>query len=185
MSSSLKKLWNDYGVGGVLIAIIVLYGLYMLYNNLNSKGYYGPEMMSEDRKKAYNNSPPSGPQPAQETGNEVFSSVGGSSQSSGMGLPPSCSPNGSNQNPADLLPKDTNSQWAQLNPAGKGDLANINLLKAGYHIGIDTVGQTLRNANLQIRSEPPNPQVNVGPWNLSTIESDFMRPSLEIGQGGQ
>ena len=185
MSSSLKKLWNDYGVVGVLIAIIVLYGLYMLYNNLTSKGAYGPEMMSEDRKKAYNNSPPSGPQPAQETGNEVFSSVGGSSQSSGMGLPPSCSPNSSSQNPADLLPKDTNSQWAQLNPAGKGDLANINLLKAGYHIGIDTVGQTLRNANLQIRSEPPNPQVNVGPWNLSTIESDFLRPPLEIGQGGQ
>ena len=185
MSGSLKKLWNDYGVGGVLIAIIVLYGLYMLYNNLMSKGSVGGEMMSQDRKKAYNNSSsPSGPQPAQESGNEVYSSVGAPS-ASGMGLPASCSPNGSNQNPADLLPKDSNSQWAQLNPAGKGDLANINLLKAGYHIGIDTVGQTLRNANLQIRSEPPNPQVNVGPWNLSTIEPDFMRPPLELGQGGQ
>jgi len=185
MSSSLKKLWNDYGVIGVLIAIIVLYGLYMLYHNLISKGSYGSEMMSQDRKKAYNNSPsPSGPQPAKESGNEVYSSVGESS-ANGMGLPPSCSPDGSSQNPADLLPKDTNSQWAQLNPAGKGDLANINLLKAGYHIGIDTVGQTLRNANQQIRSEPPNPQVNVGPWNLSTIEPDFMRPPLELGQGGQ
>jgi hypothetical protein len=184
MSVSLKKLWNDYGVGGVLIAIIVLYGLYMLYNNLMSKGYSGNEMMSQDRKKAYNNvSSPSGPQPAQESGNEVFSSVGGSSQG-GMGLPSSGN-NASNQNPADLLPKDSNSQWAQLNPAGKGDLANINLLKAGYHIGIDTVGQTLRNANLQIRSEPPNPQVNVGPWNLSTIEPDFLRPPLELGQGVQ
>ena len=185
MSVSLKKLWNDYGVGGVLIAIIVLYGLYMLYKNLMSKGSYGSEMMSQDRKKAYSNgSSNSTPQPAQETGNEVYSSVGGSSQPSGMGLPPSCNTSGS-QNPADLLPKDTNSQWAQLNPAGKGDLANINLLKAGYHIGIDTVGQTLRNANLQIRSEPPNPQVNVGPWNLSTIEPDFMRPPLQLGQGGQ
>lgn len=185
MSGSLKKLWNDYGVGGVLVALIVLYGLYMLYNNLNSKGYYGPEMMSEDRKKAYNNSGgSSGPQPAQESGNEVFSSVGGSS-ANGMGLPPSCSSNNSNQNPADLLPKDTNSQWAQLNPAGKGDLANVNLLKAGYHIGIDTVGQTLRNANLQIRSEPPNPQINVGPWQQSTIEPDFLRVPMELGQGGQ
>jgi hypothetical protein len=184
MSVSLKKLWNDYGVGGVLIAIIVLYGLYMLYNNLMSKGSAGSEMMSQGRNKAYNNSAPSGPQPAQESGNEVYSSVGAPS-ASGMGLPPSCSPNSSNQNPADLLPKDTNSQWAQLNPAGKGDLANINLLKAGYHIGIDTVGQTLRNANLQIRSEPPNPQVSVGPWNLSTITPDFMRPPLELGQGGQ
>ena len=98
-------------------------------------------------------------------------------------MPSSC--NASSQNPADLLPKDNNSQWAQLNPAGKGDLANINLLKAGYHIGIDTVGQTLRNANLQIRSEPPNPQINVGPWNLSSIEPDVMRVPLQLGQGGQ
>ena len=184
MSVSLKKLWNDYGVGGLLITVIVLYGLYMLYNNLMSKGSYGSEMMTDKRPKAYNNSAPSGPQPAQESGNEVYSSVNGSSQPAGMGLPSSCT-NPSSQNPADLLPKDNNSQWAQLNPAGKGDLANINLLKAGYHIGIDTVGQTLRNANLQIRSEPPNPQVNVGPWNTSTIEPDFMRPPLELGQGGQ
>jgi hypothetical protein len=186
MSSSLKKLWNDYGVGGVLIAIIVIYGLYMLYKNLMSKGSYGSEMMSQERKKAYSNgsSTTGNPQPAQESGNEVYSSVGGSSQPSGMGLPSSCT-KGTSQSPADLLPKDTNSQWAQLNPAGKGDLANINLLKAGYHIGIDTVGQTLRNSNLQIRSEPPNPQINVGPWNLSTIEPDFMRPPLQLGQGGQ
>jgi len=187
MGVSLKKLWNDYGIGGILMAIIVLYGLYMLYNNLMSKGSYGNEMMSQDRKKAYNNSSssPSGPQPAQESGNEVYSSVGGSSQPPGMGLPASCSSGNAPQNPGDLLPKDNNSQWAQLNPAGKGDLANINLLKAGYHIGIDTVGQTLRNANLQIRSEPPNPQVSVGIWNNSTITPDVMRVPLELGQGGQ
>jgi hypothetical protein len=83
------------------------------------------------------------------------------------------------------LPKDSNSQWAQLNPSGKGELANVNLLKAGYHIGIDTIGQTLRNANLQIRSEPPNPQLYVGPWNTSTIEPDFMRPPFSIGSGPQ
>jgi len=88
-------------------------------------------------------------------------------------------------NPADLLPKGGNNDWASLNPTGKGDLANVNLLKAGYHIGIDTIGQTLRNANLQIRSETPNPQISVGPWNQSTITPDFMRPSLELGQGSQ
>ena len=99
-------------------------------------------------------------------------------------IPSSCSqPN--IQNPAELLPRDSNSQWAQLNPSGKGELANVNLLKAGYHIGLDTIGQSLRNANLQIRSEPPNPQLNVGPWNTSTIEPDFMRPPLEIGSGPQ
>ena len=62
---------------------------------------------------------------------------------------------------------------------------NVNLLKAGYHIGIDTVGSSLRNANLQVRSEPPNPQISVGPWNNSTIEGDPFRRPLEIGCGSQ
>jgi hypothetical protein len=177
MSVSLKKLWNEYGVGGILFAIVIIYGLHLLYKNLMSKGFAGNELMSQERKQAYNNTP-SGPQPAQESGNEVYSTVSGSMQPVGTGISTMAS-----QNPSELLPKDTNSQWAQLNPAGKGDLANINLLKAGYHIGIDTVGQTLRNANLQIRSEPPNPQGNVGPWNQSTIEPDTFRPPLEIGQG--
>lgn len=116
-----------------------------------------------------------GVKPSESGNNEVFASVSGI-QTSTQGIPSSCNkPN--IQNPADLLPKDSNNGWAQLNPSGKGDLANVNLLKAGYHIGIDTIGQTLRNANLQIRSEPPNPQLNVGPWNLSTIEPDFMRSS--------
>jgi hypothetical protein len=124
-----------------------------------------------------------GVKPSDPNGNEVFSSATGI-QTSMPGVPTSCSqPN--IQNPAELLPKDSNSQWAQLNPSGKGELANVNLLKAGYHIGIDTIGQTLRNANLQIRSEPPNPQLSVGPWNQSTIEPDFMRVPLELGSGPQ
>jgi len=89
------------------------------------------------------------------------------------------------QDPASLLPKDANSEWARLNPHGAGKLENINLLKSGYHIGIDTVGSSLRNANLQVRSEPPNPQVNVGPWQHSSIEPDLMRRPLEIDCGPQ
>ena len=87
-------------------------------------------------------------------------------------------------NPVDLLPKDVNSQWAQLNPAGSADFKNVNLLKAGHLIGIDTVGSTLRNANLQERSEPPNPTAAVSPWLNSTIEPDLMRLPLEIGTRG-
>ncbi len=81
-------------------------------------------------------------------------------------------------NPGDLLPKDENSEWANLNP-GVGNLTNVNLLKAGYHTGIDTVGQSLRNANLQLRSEPANPQLNVGPWNQTTINPDTHRKPLD------
>jgi hypothetical protein len=89
------------------------------------------------------------------------------------------------QDPASLLPKDENSEWARLNPSGNGSLENVNLLKSGYHIGIDTIGNTLRNANLQVRSEPANPQTNVGPWNNTTIQPDMMRVPLELGCGPQ
>jgi hypothetical protein len=59
----------------------------------------------------------------------------------------------------------------------------MNFLTAGYHIGINTVGQTLRNANRQLRSEPLNPQVPVSPWLQTTIEPDTNRRPLEIGGG--
>lgn len=183
MSLSLKKLWNEYGIGGALLLVVVLYGLYSVFSHLGSKGSYGSESMGQGRPSAYGGGSGGGGgvAPAMESSNEGPASVHGGNNM--MNLPSSC--NAGTQNPSDLLPRDTNSQWAQLNPVGKGALADVNLLKAGYHIGIDTVGQTLRNANLQIRSEPPNPQVNTGPWNMSTIESDFMRPALEIGQGTQ
>ena len=188
MNFSLKKLWNDYGVGTIVILLIIAYGATILAKYLSGKGSYGSENMDYNMNPVYKNTAPSNPsggvRPSEPLGqNEVFASANGA-QSTQPGLPTSCStPN--IQNPAELLPKDTNSQWAQLNPSGKGELSNVNLLRAGYHIGIDTIGQSLRNSNLQIRSEPPNPQVYVGPWNLSTIEPDFMRPPLEIGAGHQ
>ena len=74
--------------------------------------------------------------------------------------------------PVDLLPKDTNSEWGKLNPQGNGNLENVNLLQAGSLTGINTVGTSLRNANLQIRAEPPNPKMEVGPWQNSTITRD-------------
>ena len=81
----------------------------------------------------------------------------------------------------DLLPKDAaNSKWAQVNPAGQGELKNQNFITAGYHVGINTVGTTLRNANRQLRSDPPNPQVKVSPWNQTTILPDLNRRPLEI-----
>jgi hypothetical protein len=85
--------------------------------------------------------------------------------------------------PKDLLPSDENSQWAALNPstANKGDMVLPDLLKAGQHIGVDTVGQSLRNANLQLRSDPVITKSDSGPWNQSTIEGDFNRVPLELG----
>ena len=186
MTVSLKKLWNDYGIGAILVLLIVAYGVSLFAKYLSSKGMSGYESNNTMPKqyKNTNGQMSAGVQPSEPLGqNEVFASANGT-QTSMPGIPSSCS-TPSIQNPAELLPKDSNSQWAQLNPSGKGELANVNLLKAGYHIGIDTIGQTLRNANLQIRSEPPNPQLYVGPWNTSTIEPDFMRPPFSIGSGPQ
>lgn len=180
--------WDKFGpVGSILILSVVLYVVYLIYNYVSNKSSYGSEHMSSDMKKAYSNQPSNGggPVPSNPSGqNEVFSSVNGV-QSSIVPAGGQCSsPNVTN--PSDLLPiSSPNSQWSELNPSGKGELSNINFLKAGYHIGIDTIGQSLRNANLQLRSEPPNPQLSVGPWNQSTITPDFIRPPLEIGDGPQ
>jgi hypothetical protein len=193
MSISFKKIWNDYGIGAIICLLIVAYVISLFANYLNSKGMSGYESNQSmqgqyrnpnqlDLSLAEGNSMTGNVRPSEPMGqNEVFASAKGV-QTTSPGLPSTCSQTNI-QNPAELLPKDTNSQWGQLNPSGKGELANVNLLKAGYHIGIDTIGQTLRNANLQIRSEPPNPQLYVGPWNQSTITPDFLRPPLELGQG--
>lgn len=84
-------------------------------------------------------------------------------------------------NPQELLPNDPNSKWAQVNPMGQGDIAGKNYLSAGALIGVNTIGQSMRNANYQLRSDPPNPQVKVSIWNQSTIEPDINRRALEIG----
>jgi hypothetical protein len=82
--------------------------------------------------------------------------------------------------PGDLLPSD--NQWSSLNPVMQNNPQLPDLLQAGYHIGLDTIGQTMKNANLQLRSDPIIPKKEVGPWNMSTIEPDLMRVPLEVGK---
>ena len=94
---------------------------------------------------------------------------------------PSCLPKDQLM-PQELLPQDSPAnQWSLANPQGSGTLKDKNFLQAGYHVGINTVGQTLRNANLQLRSDPPNPQVQVSPWQQTTINPDTNRKPFEIG----
>jgi hypothetical protein len=82
----------------------------------------------------------------------------------------------------DLLPReDSNNVWNDSNPAGQGHLSNKNFLESGHHYGLNTVGQSLKNPNLQLRSDPLIPMKSVGPWMQSTIEADTNRRQLEIG----
>lgn len=82
--------------------------------------------------------------------------------------------------PSELLPKDNNTVWSEQNPMGPGSLKGKNFLSAGALLGVNTVGQSLRNASWQLRSEPPNPQVPVSIFNQSTIQPDVNRRPLEI-----
>lgn len=123
----------------------------------------------------------SSPSPNNLGQNGEFSRADGLKTSTyGMSTPPKLL-----DDPALLLPNDTNKEWANLNPQGNGNLKNANLLSTTFLVGADTVGSTKKNMNLQIRSEPIIPQnaINTGPWQHSTIDPDLMRKPLEIGQG--
>ena len=111
----------------------------------------------------------------------VQASVNGSTSTvSAKALPQECFPKDTLL-PSELLPADANSKWAQVNPAGQGEVGGQNFLNAGFHVGVNTVGQSLRNANRQLRSDPPNPTTKVSPWMQTTIEPDVNRRPLEIG----
>ena len=111
--------------------------------------------------------------------NEQFASV------SGIKTPTrSCYPQNTLK-PDDLLPQDKKNNVNNFNkeyPVSEGILKGVNFLEAGYQVGVNTVGQSLRNSNQQLRSEPPNPQVNVSPWQNTTIGPDLARRPLEAGE---
>lgn len=185
---------SDSMMNGLLMVGALLLVLFMVNRHGKSKTSKLESMSGSGRaaarKQMYKDASggdASNVKPAEESGNEQYATVkgmGSQQAGNGRGLPPSCSGQPA-ASPSELLPNDANSEWAKLNPSGSGDLQDVNLLSAGSLIGIDTVGNTLRNANLQVRSEPANPQMNVGPWHNTTIAPDTMRVPLEIGQGSQ
>lgn len=91
---------------------------------------------------------------------------------------------GANQLTAnDLLPKyDDANDFAKQNPVSKL-LQEQNFLQAGYHMGINTVIQSNKIPYLDIRSCPPIPKADVGPFNNSSYEQPVgaNRRFLEIG----
>ena len=95
-------------------------------------------------------------------------------------MPSSCN-RATVNNPKDLLPQDKNTEFSRLNP----QVLEVSLMSLFYSLVITLVltplELLLRNANLQLRSEPANPKLETGPWNQSTITGDTMRRPLELG----
>ena len=133
-------------------------------------------MSSRRTQEMYNTESQSSVQPSQPLGqNETYASADGVATST-QGLPPSCS-RAPVADPAELLPKDTNSQWAQLNPTGSGDLQEVNLLRSGYHMGIDTVlFHLLKYSNIPVVNLIPTTRTD-----LAMLSEDYRNlPELPV-----
>lgn len=172
----------------IILAVIVLAGVLFNYNrtkgllseNLNENELMNTASKEEpavDTKPSVPNqaAPSAGPKPMLQDDTSYLNVKGLSS-----GKPNNVCNNKPMMDPKELLPKDGNNEWSNIMP--NNDLKDVHMINAGHHVGINTVGSSLRNANLQIRSEPVIPQANnVGPWNNTTIEPDNLRRPLEIG----
>ena len=171
LNGSNKKMFNVLLGLGIVVVIVILFNYNNNKGNIMDNMYdQGLEGSSLSMDSSSNTVSPS------TTDQSNFLPVTGLNTSNGSS---SCN-NQQVVSPADLLPKDGNSEWSNINPAN-ADLKNLNLLSAGQLIGINTVGSSLRNPNMQERSEPVIPKANIGPWNNSTIEADTLRRPLEIG----
>jgi hypothetical protein len=83
--------------------------------------------------------------------------------------------NVTNYNAKDFLPKEINSEWFDTDfSQAKHTLNDDKLINTErYVIGINTVGESLKNASYDIRGTVPNPKFTVSPWNNSTYEPDY------------
>lgn len=71
--------------------------------------------------------------------------------------------------PADLLPKNVEKNW--LKDSKVHSLAMPSLAAPDFRTGRDTIGQSLKIPNLQIRPDPPITRVeNTGPFNQSIVD---------------
>ena len=88
--------------------------------------------------------------------------------------------NVSNYNSKDYLPKEINDQWFDTDfSQAKINVNDDQLIVTDkYIIGVNTVGQSLKNASYDIRGTVANPKFTISPWNNSTYEPDYNLKSL-------
>ena len=177
----------------IVLVIVVLVGVLYRYNGQkgllsdsmsnnpfsnvgNVEQTKSTEQGAQQMNKQLDTSAQQGVKPVVTTDGEQYLNVNGLTS----GTPPNNTCNNKPvMDPKQLLPSDNNNEWSNIMP--NNDLKNVGMLNAGHHVGMNTVGSSLRNPNLQLRSEPTIPQSNIGPWNNTTMEADTLRRPLEIG----
>ena len=78
------------------------------------------------------------------------------------------------------LPQEINDKWFDTDfTQAKFKMNNDKLINTDkYVIGVDTVGQSLKNATWDLRGTIANPKYSVSPWNNSTYEPDYNLKAL-------
>lgn len=152
------------------------------YDNANHEPYV-PQSVINDI--AVNQTQPPGDIYTFQPNDESDLGVNGSSLNDAFALP---IPNGTNTNEIDFkkqnvdnynardfLPREVNDDWFETDfSLAKYQLNDDKLINTErYIIGINTVGQSLKNPSWDIRGTISNPKVVVSPWNNSTYEPDF------------
>ena len=173
----------------VFVVFLTMYLLHCLANSRVTENYENSneENLEEENFKNHNcaaaphpqcnNYSVHGPAPTCPTGKTSPCEPSGKFPDDNL---PACFPT-SQLSPDELLPNDECNLWSTNNPNASPDLSNRNFLQAGWATGVSTVGSTMRNANLQLRSDPPNPQKVVSPWMQTTMGPDLARKPLELG----
>jgi len=141
----------------MLVAVAVL--IFLLFN-MNSKSGYA---IVEREYSAFGAAPTAGPA-AGPSAAAPDTICGGMNKGTGLA--------------SSLLPREVASDEDFGQFAPEDILKGQNFLEPRQQVGFpETVGGALRNANQQIRSDPPNPK-DPYVWNNSTIVPDLMQRGL-------
>jgi|TARA_R100000951_G_scaffold53904_1_gene45396 hypothetical protein len=151
------KMFNK-GRGQNIVMLLAVAALIFLLFNMNSKSGYA---IVEREYSAFGAAPAAGPAAA-----PAAKASNGCGMDKGTGLASS------------LLPREVASSEDFGQFAPEDILKGQNFLEPRKQIGFpETVGGALRNANQQIRKDPPNPK-DPFVWNNSTIVPDTMQRGL-------
>ena len=141
----------------MLVAVAAL--IFLLFSMNNKSGY----AIDERAYAPFGMAPAAGPAPGP-AAKAAAGACGGMNKGTGLA--------------SSLLPREVASaeDFGQFAP--EDILAGQNFLEPRKQIGFpETVGGALRNANQQIRKDPPNPK-DPFVWNNSTIVPDLMQRGL-------
>ena len=151
------KMFNK-GRGQNIVMLLAVAALIFLLFNMNSKSGYA---IVEREYSAFGAAPAAGPAAA-----PAAKASNGCGMDKGTGLASS------------LLPREVASSEDFGQFAPEDILKGQNFLEPRAQVGFpETVGGALRNANQQIRKDPPNPK-DPFVWNNSTIVPDTMQRGL-------